>query len=225
MILYVGTDTYEQYRKNSGLLKVRNTLEEIAGDACLVLHYSQVTPAALAQLQPWAICHSGSGTDYKDYDVLQTPDYRRAVRDFDVAQIGFCGGHQIIARFFGSRLGPMRKLKAGEADPSPYHPGYLKEWGVYPVRVLKADPLFQGLGRTIKVQEYHYWEVKRLGARLELLASSKTCRVQAFRHRSKPLYGTQFHPEVFSDAYRDGARVLENFFALARAYEGPPAGA
>jgi GMP synthase-like glutamine amidotransferase len=220
MILYVGTDTRERYRTNVDLFKVRNILEDMAGDACIVLHYSQVSPAVLAQLRPWAVCHSGSGTDYKDYDVLQAADYRRAVRESGAAQIGFCGGHQIIAKFFGSRLGPMRRLKPGEPDPSSYHPGQFKEWGVYPVRVVKADPLFGGMGRTIRVEEYHYWEVKRLGAQLELLASSAECRVQAFRHRSKPIYGTQFHPERFGEAYRDGAKVLENFFTIARGYSG-----
>ena len=52
MILYVGTDTYEQYRKSPSPFQVRNTLEDIAGDACVVLHYKQVNPATVAQLQP-----------------------------------------------------------------------------------------------------------------------------------------------------------------------------
>ena len=112
----------------------------------------------------------------------------------------------------------MRKLKPHEADPTSYHPGYFKEWGVYPVRIVKADPLFRGLGKLIRVQEYHYWEVKRLGPELQLLASSQHCQVQAFRHRTKPIYGTQFHPEAFSEAYRDGATVLQNFFAVARTH-------
>ncbi len=216
MIVYVVTDTYEQYRKSPSWFHVRNTLEEIAGDACIVLHYSQVNLDSIERIAPWAICHSGGGTDYKDYDVLQAADYRRVVREFGAAQIGFCGGHQILASFFGSRLGPIRKLKPTEPDPSSYNPGYFKEWGVYPARIVRADPLFSGLGRTIRVQEYHYWEVKRLGARLELLASSRDCRVQAFRHRDKPVYGTQFHPEHHTDAYPDGAKVLRNFFAFAR---------
>lgn len=225
MILLVGTDTYEQYKTSQGLFKTRNTLEEIAGDACVVLHYKQVNPDVLAQIRPWAVCHGGSGTDYKDYDVLQEAGYRRAVREYDIAQIGFCGGHQIIARFFGSRLGPIRKLKADEGDPASYHPGWFKEWGVHPVRVLKADPLFQGMDKRIKVPEYHYWEVKRLGSALVHLASSKECRVQAFRHRTKPVYGTQFHPEAYTDAYRDGAKVLENFFAIARSHREAQGGA
>jgi GMP synthase-like glutamine amidotransferase len=216
MVLYVVTDTYEQYRKNPNWFHTRDTLEEAAGDACIVLHYKQVNLATVSQARPWAICHSGGGTDYKDYDVLQDSAYRRVVREFAVAQIGFCGGHQIIARFFGSRLGPMRKLRPGEPDLASYSPGYFKEWGVYPVDIVKGDPLFRGFRKRIMVQEYHYWEVKRLGPALVLLASSADCRVQAFRHRTRPVYGTQFHPERHSDAYPDGARILENFFRIAR---------
>lgn len=170
--------------------------------------------------QPWAVCHSGSSTDYKAYDVLTAKEYRQAVRECPVPQIGFCGGHQIIARFFGSTLGPIRRLRPDEPDPCGYHPGQFKEWGVYPVRVLKADPLLAGLGKVIRVQEYHYWEVKRLGRDLVLLASSRNCRVQAFRHRDQAIYGTQFHPEQASENYPDGTRILENFFRLARPLAG-----
>lgn len=224
MILFVVTDTFEQYRKNPNWFHTRDTLEDAASDACVVLHCKQVNLETVARLRPWAICHSGSGTDYKDYDVLQDRDYRRVVRESDVAQIGLCGGHQIVARFFGSRLGPMRKLRPGEPDLSAYHPGCFKEWGVYRVDVVRADPLFRGLGKAVQVSEYHYWEVRRLGAALVLLASSADCRVQASRHRTRPVYGTQFHPERYSDAYPDGARILRNFFRIARNAQQAPDG-
>jgi GMP synthase (glutamine-hydrolysing) len=219
MILYIVTDAYDKYPKNSGWCHHRNTLEEAAGDACVVLHYKQATLENVRKIRPWAICHSGGGTDYKDYDVLTDKEYQKVVKESDVAQIGFCGGHQILAVFFGGKLGPMRRLRAGEPDLSSYRPGYFKEWGVYPVRIVKSDPLFRGFGKVIQVQEYHYWEVKRLGAQLVLLASSPTCRVQAYRHRTRPIYGTQFHPEQSPDTYPDGKKVLQNFFALARQHQ------
>lgn len=219
MILYVVTDTYDQYRNGTGWYAPRNCLEELAGDACIVIHYKQLDMSIMERLRPWAVCHSGGGTDYADYDVLTTESYRRVVLEYASAQIGFCGGHQIIASFYGSKLGPMRKLKSGEPDPSGYHPGQLKEWGVYPVRVLRADPLFRGCGRVVHVQEYHYWQVTRLSPELALLASSRECRVQAFRHHTKPVYGTQFHPEQSPQAYQDGRKILSNFFRVARDYQ------
>ncbi len=218
MILYVITDTAEQYRKNTTWLTVKHVLEECSGDLCMIVHYKDVGPGALAELRPWAVCHSGGSTLYSDYDVLQTAAYRRLVTDYDAAQIGFCGGHQILATFLGGRIGPMRRLKKGEPDLSGYQPGQFKEWGQYSVRILRPDPLFKGCGKTVRVQEYHAWEVKSLGRQLCLLASSDTCRVQAFVHRRRPVYGVQFHPEQSSKTCPDGFNVLRNFFQLARAY-------
>ena len=94
-----------------------------------------------------------------------------------------------------------------------------KEWGVYPVRIVRADPLFDELGEVIRVQEYHMDEVKTLGPELLLLASSARCQVQAFKHCTKPIYGTQFHPEQSPESYPDGKQVLKNFFRIAREYQ------
>jgi GMP synthase (glutamine-hydrolysing) len=113
----------------------------------------------------------------------------------------------------------MGPVTDDEPDHNPgYHPGLYKEWGMYPVRIVADDPLFAGLGPVIRVPEYHMDEVKVLAPELVLLASSARCRVQAYRHRDKPLYGTQFHPEKTEEAYPDGKRVLENFFGIAREY-------
>jgi len=69
---------------------------------------------------------------------------------------------------------------------------------------------------VLRVPEYHMDEVKELPDCLRLLASTKDCRVQAYVHVSKPIYGTQFHPEQAMESYPDGFQVLRNFFALAR---------
>lgn len=65
--------------------------------------------------------------------------------------------------------------------------------------------------------KFHFWEVTQLSPELQLLASSATCKVQAFKHQHKFIYGTQFHPEIFSQRYPDGKKIVSNFFHLARA--------
>ena len=84
------------------------------------------------------------------------------------------------------------------------------------MEVIRRDPLFNGLGRIVRVQQFHRSEVKTLGPDLVLLASTRACPGQAFKHRRKPLYGVQFHPEEASENYPDGFRILKNFFRLAR---------
>jgi len=219
MIIYVVTDS-EKNAKSGGFYTHKFILEEQSGTICLIVRYDQLTLKLLQKLKPLAVCHSGGGACYDEYDVLAHAAYREAVTKWDGPQIGFCGGHQILAHMFGSTLGPMRSLQGNDADHNPgYHPGHFKEWGVYPVRILKPDPLFAGFDKIVRVQEYHMEEVKELGAELELLASSDDCRVQAFKHRNKIIYGTQFHPEQASANYPDGFRILNNFFELARNFQ------
>ena len=212
MILYIVTATLDNYKKNFGYCKARNTLETIAGDACVVLHCSHANLRTVEQINPWAICHSGSGKSASSKGA-----YGNMIVKTDVPQIGFCAGHQIIATLFHGKIAPIRKLAPYEPDPKPaYSPGLFKETGLCTIRVLKADPLFKGLGRKLRVIENHSWEVKRLPPDLVLLASSSACRVQAFRHRTRPIYGTQFHPEVDDTVAHDGKAILANFFRIAR---------
>jgi GMP synthase (glutamine-hydrolysing) len=47
------------------------------------------------------------------------------------------------------------------------------------------------------------------------LAASEICAIEAMRHRTRPLYGVQFHPERYTDDHPDGRAILANFFRLA----------
>lgn len=84
------------------------------------------------------------------------------------------------------------------------------------MQILQPDPLFKGCKPVIYVQEFHSWEVKELSRELQLLASSSTCKIQAFKHHQKCIYGTQFHPEISSKHYPDGKQIVSNFFRIAR---------
>ncbi len=217
MILYVIMETAEKYSAGNWQ-RQRLTLEEAADDLCLMIHYKQLSLKLLAAVAPKAIVYSGASTPFEDYDVRRTRNYRQVVMTSPVPQLGICGGHQLAAEFFGCSLGLMHRMRDDEADHNPkYHPGEYKEWGVYPVTVLQKDPLFAGLGKVIRVQQFHRSEIKRIGRDVEVLASSPACKVQAFRHRSRPFYGVQFHPEEACEGYPDGYKILKNFFKWAAA--------
>ncbi len=221
MILYIITDSEQVYRTGNWQKK-RLALEETSGDFCLIVHYRQVSLKMLEQIKPWAICHSGASTPFEDYGIRQSRNYRQVALRTSIPQLGICGGHQLLAEFYGSKLGGMRAVEGDDADHNPnYHPGEYKEWGVYPVQIIKPDPLFAGLGDRVRVQQFHRSEVKTLGRDLVVLAGSPACRVQAFVHRRRPVYGVQFHPEDASEAYPDGFRILRNFFKWAAARQVP----
>lgn len=216
MICFIVTETIDKYR-DMDCHRAKHVLERCSGDVCLVLHYSQVTRELLEELRPLALCHSGGVTGHEEYDILQREEYRWAIVDSGIPQIGFCGGHQLIGQMYGAEVQPMRELREDEHDPCPdYHPGWYKEWGVHPVRIVAEDPLFAGFDGVVRVREAHRCEIVGVPEGFRLLASTDGCINQAMVHEQRPTYGTQFHPESASDDYPDGWRVLENFFAIAR---------
>jgi len=216
MICYIVTETADKYR-DMDCHRIKHTLERCSADVCLVLHYTQVTRALLEELRPVALCHSGGVTPHAQYDILQRPDYRWAIMQSGIPQIGFCGGHQLIGEMYGAQVQPMRELRADEPDLCPdYHPGWFKEWGVYPVRIVATDPILAGFDQIIRVRQAHRSHLTTLPDGFRLLASTDECPVQAMVHEGQLIYGTQFHPETASEDYPDGWRLLENFFALAR---------
>ena len=67
----------------------------------------------------------------------------------------------------------------------------------------------------MRVPEAHYCEIKTLPPGFELLASSPECRIEMMKHRERPLYGAQFHAEIWQAPYNDGEKIMRNFFRLA----------
>ena len=117
--------------------------------------------------------------------------------DFPI--LGICAGHQFMARYFG-----------GEVKPSK-----IPEFGKIELMLLKEDELlFDGVPKKSIVWESHNDEVTRLPNDFELLAESENCKIQAMRHKKKPFYGLQFHPEVEHTEY--GKTIFENFVDICK---------
>ena len=191
--------------------------EELAGIPCLLLRYHLVAQGWIAELQPAAVLISGARTEWAVYDSDLFEAMLDFIRSWDGPILGLCGGHQMIAQAFEAPVGPIRSLQPDENDPLPgTGPGFFKELGPTEIQVVQPDDaLFVGLPNQVYMEEEHYWEVKELPPAFELLATTEACRVQAFRHRERPIYGTQFHPERYSNEYPMGRRLLQNFLRLA----------
>ena len=90
----------------------------------------------------------------------------------------------------------------------------------------ERDPVLGPVGRRFQAQCGHQDIVTELPAGATLLASSETVRNQAFRFDGKPIYCTQFHPELDRTAIIDrirrypaylrhtGAATIEAFAAM-----------
>jgi GMP synthase (glutamine-hydrolysing) len=52
-------------------------------------------------------------------------------------------------------------------------------------------------------------------AGFKLLAESASCPVEAVKHKTKLLFGVQFHPErttIRNETHPEGAKIIENFY-------------
>lgn len=227
MILFVRVETSSRYDAGDGDFKLRRRFEEISGEICLVLHMSQATPAVIGEVKPKALLLSGCGTWFRDFDVRDFYPFEDLLAATPhIPTIGFCGSHQLIGFVFNGGFRQlervvdeaMRPLRPGEPDhasPPKYAVGMFREEGIYPIQILKPDPLFDGLPDPFLVRESHYCEIKRLPPQFDLIATNENCPIQAIKHLERPLYGTQFHPEAYVDAYPHGRRILQNFFRMA----------
>lgn len=212
-IVRKGLSKMAQAGKDHHAIAMRKRFSELAGLDCLVVHASQLNGDEFDQPQIKAILISGRSTtdvrpnDERFYDFLRTTK---------IPLIGLCGGCQLIGNAHGTPVVPLRRLRPGEADPSPsYHPGMFKEKGFLGVKVNQADPLLAGLPDEFVVSQSHAFQLSDTPPGFELLASSAECRVQVMRHRERAVYGVQFHPENYDNEHSHGRTVLENFFRLA----------
>jgi len=227
MIIWVRIETLGKYGVDDRDFKVKRRLEIITGIPCLILHVSQMTPEVIVSLKPQALLLSGCGTFFKNFSPEIFYGFEDTINTLtDVPTIGFCASHQLMGIMFNqgfrnlSELQDemMRPLHPGEPDvtePSADAVGYFSEEGFYPVKTLKSDPLLDHLPAPFIVRQSHYAEIKTLPADFDLIATNDHCRIQAMKHKTRPLYGTQFHPEYYIDAYPHGRTILENFFRMA----------
>ena len=218
------------------MLDIKYKLEAISGAPCLLQRYTEISQERLDQLGIRALVISGNASDWADYSDADLKELNEIIRRASLPIIGFCGGHQLIATAHGAPIGPMRQLRPGESDVTDLSgPGYYKEWGFMPVQILQEDPIFAGIKRPPVFLEVHYWEVKTAPAGFQVLAATQECPIQVLKHEKGPVYGTQFHPEGFSEGpddlrsglvrlvyptgypepCPDGRILLSNFFRLA----------
>ncbi len=128
----------------------------------------------------------------------RTGNCREYVRELDIPILGVCLGHQLIAEVFGGEVG---KGKVG---------GYSE----VEIEVVAEDEIFEGIPQRFKAWASHMDEVRKLPDNFVKLAKSEICEIEAMRHKSKPIYGVQWHPEVYHTEY--GVDFYRNFVKICK---------
>lgn len=107
--------------------------------------------------------------------------------------LGICYGAQLTAKHFGGRVEKSDKREYGRAI----------------LQHKSGETLFHGISPASQVWMSHSDTISQLPEGFEVLATTDSIPVAAFRQTGKSLFGLQFHPEVYHST--EGKKILKNF--------------
>jgi GMP synthase (glutamine-hydrolysing) len=141
------------------------------------------------------IISGGPGSAYSDdFGVCREVIERCAAGSTPL--LGICMGHQLIAHVLGGKVARGRTA----------------EYGIMSIEVDDENALFAGVPKRFNAWVSHFDEVKHLPAHFRPLAHSAICSAEAMAHEDKPIYGVQFHPEVWHTEH--GETMFKNFLGI-----------
>ena len=175
--------------------RARERLSDIVAAQIDVIHYADVD-----RLDADAAVLSGSYDPWALHDPGALARFGKAVMAYEGPTFGICAGMQLQVRIAGGTVGPTSE---------PTGPGFAT------VEVVDDTCLLGALPRQIEVYKDHSDEVTMLPAGLHVLARSDRCAVEAVAADDRPWWGTQFHPEEWTDARPAGRTILARFFRMA----------
>jgi para-aminobenzoate synthetase len=135
----------------------------------------------------------GPGTPEHEADLGMC---RELIARCELPLLGVCLGHQAIAHLHGAKVGRADEPRHGRTSPIEHN----------------GTGLFAGLPSPLRAVRYHSLAVTDLPESLEATAWTPDGVLMALQHRTKPLWGVQFHPESIRTEH--GHRLLRNFADL-----------
>ncbi|MCJ8322351.1 MAG: bifunctional anthranilate synthase component II/anthranilate phosphoribosyltransferase [Rhizobiales bacterium] len=117
----------------------------------------------------------------------------------DIPIFGVCLGHQSIAQIFGGTVVRADEIRHGKTSTISHI----------------DDILFENIPNKFEATRYHSLTVdpKTLPDCLKVTAKTDDGVIMALAHKTKPIYGVQFHPESIASEY--GHEIIGNFLRSA----------
>jgi GMP synthase (glutamine-hydrolysing) len=152
---------------------------------------ADISVAELKALNPRGIILSGGPSSVYE---AGAPKCDPKIFDIGVPVLGICYGMQLGAQILGGQVKPAKAREFGRQKLS---------------IVGDVDPLVRGLPHETTVWMSHGDQVHDLPGDFIALAATPTCPFAAAKHRTRPFYGVQFHPEVTHTPR--GRQIFQNF--------------
>ena len=190
MILMI--DNYDSF-----VFNVEQYLKEMTDDEVITVRNDAITIDDIKKMNPSKIIFSPGPKHPKDsgicLEILNNTDELG-----NIPILGICLGHQAIGMNFD---GKIKRLE------NPLH-GKTSE-----ITVLSENSvLFKNLPKKFKVMRYHSLYVDDIPENLEVTAKSEDGVAMAVEHKSKNIFGIQFHPESIFTEY--GKNMIRNFLNI-----------
>jgi len=190
MILII--DNYDSF-----VFNVEQYLKEMTDNEVITVRNDAITIDDIKKMNPSKIIFSPGPKHPKDSGIcLKILNNTDELGNIPI--LGICLGHQAIGMNFG---GEIKRLE------NPLH-GKTSE-----ITVLSENSvLFKNLPKKFKVMRYHSLYVDDIPETLEVAAKSEDGVAMAVEHKSKNIFGIQFHPESFFTEY--GKNIIRNFLNI-----------
>ena len=155
-----------------------------------VLARPDVSPAELAGLDLKGMIFTGGPASVYEPGA---PRCRAELLELGVPILGICYGMQIATQLLGADVKPAAS----------------REYGRTALKIVEPDTLLKNVPAETTVWMSHGDQVQALGDDFVPLAQTPTCPIAAVRHKTRPFYGVQFHPEVTHTPH--GGEIFANF--------------
>ena len=109
----------------------------------------------------------------------------------NIKLLGICYGAEILALTLGGTIRKISSLQKGNET----------------INVLRENLISSD---SLNVFESHGFEISKLPDKLIPIAESNNCKYEIIQYEKKPIFGTQFHPEMSSD----GHDLIKKFCSL-----------
>jgi para-aminobenzoate synthetase len=162
-------------------------------------------PTVVRNDEDWDL---GGLVDFDNVVISPGPGHPAVHRDIGLSRavlaaarqplLGVCLGHQGLCLLAGAKVAMAPEVRHGRLS-AVHHDG---------------RELFAGLPSPMRVVRYHSLAVADLPAELEATAWADDGVLMGVRHRERPAWGVQFHPESICTEH--GGALLANFADLTR---------